>query len=71
MLRGGPADLLWVRSTACNGGTCVEAAAVAGGASTALRDGKDRQTVLYFSATEWAAFLDGITAGDFDELTAR
>ena len=69
MQREGLADLRWVRSSTCNGGTCVEAAAVDQGATIALRDGKNPQTVMFVAPAEWGAFLDGITAGEFDRLS--
>jgi Domain of unknown function (DUF397) len=58
----------WRTATACNGGNCVQAAAVDGGSVIALRDSKNPTTVLFYSAQEWTDFLDGVGRGDFDSL---
>ena len=48
-----------------NGGACVEVAGLAAG--VAVRDSKDRSgPVLLIAAAGWAAFVDGIRAGEFD-----
>ena len=60
--------LSWRTSTACTGANCVQAAAVDGGSSIALRDSKDPDKVLLYSAREWSEFLAGVSRGDFDEL---
>lgn len=56
----------WRKSTFSNNGACVEVAPVTGG-GVALRDSKDRGgAVLRFSAVEWAAFVAGVRADEFD-----
>ena len=57
----------WRSSTACPGGPdCVEVAQRPDG-FVAVRDSKDPAgPVLEFTATEWAAFLAGVRAGQFD-----
>lgn len=49
------------------GDNCVEVAAVRRGVS--VRDSKDPEGAsLTFSASEWAAFVAGVKAGEFDDL---
>ena len=50
-----------------NGGGCVEIAELVGG-GRAVRDSKQRGTgpILWFTATEWDAFLKGVKSGEFD-----
>lgn len=57
----------WRRSGTCQGAdsTCVEVAL--SGAEVAVRDSKDADgPVLRFTPREWAAFLAGVRAGEFD-----
>ncbi len=60
---------VWHKSTFSNGsgGACVESAALPDG-GRAVRDSKDRDRspVLCFTRDEWAAFLAGVKAGEFD-----
>jgi hypothetical protein len=60
-------DLQWRKPGGCpNGSACVEVAALPGGGA-AVRDGKNPQgPELVFDAVEWAAFLAGAKAGEFD-----
>ena len=60
-------DLEWFRSSSCpNNATCVEVAALPDG-GFAVRDGKNPDKAhLAFSAAEWAEFLTGVRAGEFD-----
>lgn len=59
--------LNWYKSSSCpSQATCVEAAALPGGAF-ALRDGKRPQDPhLLFAAASWRDFLAGVRAGEFD-----
>jgi hypothetical protein len=48
-----------------NGGACVEVAST--DHLVVVRDSKDRSgPILAFASTEWAAFLAGVRAGEFD-----
>jgi len=60
----------WRKPSTCpTGSGCVEIAALPGGGA-AIRDGKDPQgTELRFDATEWAAFITAIKAGEFGPQT--
>jgi Domain of unknown function (DUF397) len=50
-------------------GSCVEAGPCACGGDVLVRDTKDREgPVLRFTPAEWAAFIDGAKAGEFDHL---
>lgn len=60
-------DLSWLVARKCNGGHCVMVAAqddqiVIG--SSKHRDGP----IISYSREEWAAFVEGIRQGDFDDL---
>lgn len=55
----------WRKSTFSEANGCVEVAFVDGQA--VVRDSKNRQEqVLVFTQLEWAAFLRGVRAGEFD-----
>jgi hypothetical protein len=64
-----PADLTWIKATASgDNGACVELA-LAGDGWVALRDSKNPDVPpLMYTRTEFAAFLDGAKAGEFDHL---
>jgi hypothetical protein len=54
----------WRRSTRCGSSACVEVAMERG--SVLVRDSKDPHgPVLTFTPAEWAAFTEGVTAGEF------
>ena len=58
----------WHKSTRSNGqGDCVEVATNLADV-VAVRDTKDNGNgpVLFFTPTEWAAFVHGTKAGEFD-----
>ncbi|HEV2347334.1 MAG TPA: DUF397 domain-containing protein [Actinocrinis sp.] len=61
------AGLSWRKASASNtNGNCVEVAAMSGG-GVAVRDSKDPGgPILRFTAAEWAAFAEGMAAGEFD-----
>ena len=54
-------------SSYCSVGGCVEVGRTPDG-SVVVRDSKDpqRSTSLVFDQTEWAAFVAGVKAGEFD-----
>jgi predicted secreted Zn-dependent protease len=57
--------LTWRTSTFCSSGACVEVAPTA--ECILLRDSKDPAgPVLAFSHDEWAAFVSGVHAREFD-----
>ena len=56
----------WRKSTRSGTNGCVEVAFVQG--QVAVRDSKQRGgPVLVFTPQEWAAFLSGVHAGEFDQ----
>ena len=59
--------LVWRKASASTtNGNCVEIAAIPGG-GVAVRDSKDPDgPILWFTAAEWAAFAEGMAAGEFD-----
>jgi len=60
-------SLVWRKAAAsAANGNCVEVAPTPGG-GVAVRDSKDPQgPILRFTAAEWAAFAEGMAAGEFD-----
>jgi hypothetical protein len=57
----------WIRSTKCDGGTCVEVALVGTVEPTVgVRNSRVPGEVVWFDREEWSAFLAGVKAGDFD-----
>ena len=61
-------QLQWVKASASAGnGNCVEVTRLHDGIG--VRDSKDPHgPVLRYTPQEWAAFLDGAKAGEFDSL---
>jgi len=56
--------IVWRRAGRCGNTTCVEVAKV--GDEFWLRDSKDPAVgPLRFTAAEWAAFVEGVNAGEF------
>jgi Domain of unknown function (DUF397) len=56
----------WITSRFCNNSACVQVAHLPGG-MVALRDSKDiARPAHVFDREEWAAFLTGVKAGEFD-----
>jgi Domain of unknown function (DUF397) len=57
---------VWITSRACNNSACVQVAHLPGG-MVALRDSKDTAKAAHvFDSEEWAAFVTGVRAGEFD-----
>lgn len=62
----------WRKASASNGtGGCIELAPTAEG-GVLLRDSKDNGNgpIQYFTRHEFAAFLDGCNAGEFNDLVS-
>jgi Domain of unknown function (DUF397) len=56
----------WVSSRACNNSACVQVAHLPGG-MVGIRDSKDTSKAAHiFDSSEWAAFVAGVKAGEFD-----
>ncbi len=56
----------WITARACNNSACVQVAHLPGGV-VAVRDSKDTAKAAHvFDSEEWAAFVAGVKAGDFD-----
>ncbi len=56
----------WISSRACNDSACVQVAYLPGG-MIAIRDSKNPlQQAHVFDRREWAAFVAGVKAGEFD-----
>ncbi len=56
----------WITSRFCNNSACVQVAHLPGG-MVALRDSKNTaRPAHFFDREEWAAFITGVKAGDFD-----
>ena len=56
----------WITSRFCNNSACVQVAHLPTG-MVAIRDSKDTAKGAHiFSSEEWAAFVAGVKAGDFD-----
>lgn len=58
-------DPIW-RQGPCDGGACIEAAAV--GEDIMMRSTADPDSVLHMSREEWQKFLAGARSGLFDDL---
>lgn len=58
---------LYVRSTFCGGGSCVEVARIGDSGDIAVRDSKSPESAPHrFTSDEWDAFVRGVKAGEFD-----
>lgn len=58
----------WRTSRFCAASNCVQVAGLAGG-DVGFRDSKQSDSpVLPFTRAEFAAFVQGVKAGDFDDL---
>lgn len=65
-MTGGPeGNLAWQR-TGCEGGACIEVAAL--GEIVVVRSSVDPDTTFRMSRDEWQQFLAGAKSGHFDEL---
>ena len=59
-------EVVFVRSTRCDGGKCVEVARLADGV-VLLRDSKDlSKEPLVFTPEEWDVFTQAVRDGEFD-----
>jgi hypothetical protein len=60
------AHVSWLTSSACTASACVQVAHLPGGL-VAVRDSKDTGKPAHiFDSDEWAAFVSGVKAGEFD-----
>lgn len=60
------ARVSWLTSRACSNSACVQVAHLPGGL-VAIRDSKDTAKPAHvFDSEEWAAFVSGVKAGEFD-----
>lgn len=58
----------WRTSRSCAASNCVQVASLTTG-EVGFRDSKQRDSpILPFSRSEFAAFVQGVKAGDFDDL---
>jgi Domain of unknown function (DUF397) len=58
--------MIWKKSSFCADRQCVEVALV-GADMIAVRDGKNiEQPHLVFNGKDWHAFLDAVTAGEYN-----
>lgn len=63
------ANAAWITSRACNNSACVQVAQLPDG-MVAVRDSKDTSKPAHiFDMQEWAAFVTGVKAGEFDLLS--
>lgn len=61
-------EITWRTSSFTDGVQCVEVAMI--GEEIAVRDTKDREgATLNFTRGEMRAFIQGVKAGEFDDLT--
>jgi Domain of unknown function (DUF397) len=66
MSQNDTSNAAWITSRACNNSACVQVAHLPGGL-VALRDSKDTSKSAHvFDREEWAAFVTGVKAGEFD-----
>ncbi len=57
---------VWITSRFCNNSACVQVAHLPGD-MVAIRDSKNTAGPAHiFDHEEWAAFISGVKAGDFD-----
>ena len=67
---GWPAGAVWIKSSFSYAmGDCVEVADLSGGALVGVRDSKHPDGPrLEFTPGEWASFVQGAKAGEFDHI---
>lgn len=57
----------WIKSTSCEASGCVEVAPVGTiNPTVGVRNSHVPGEVVWFTIPEWAAFLEGVKAGEFD-----
>jgi predicted secreted Zn-dependent protease len=63
-----PGVMAWRKASRSGTGNCVQVAA-AGRGMIAVRDSKNPEGgLLIYTPSEWAAFIDGVKNGEFDDL---
>ena len=65
-----PDNLTWRKSTfsSGSGGNCVEVAKLPDGGAAVRHSKRPEGLTITYTAAEWAAFLAGAKAGEFDHL---
>ncbi|NAS22552.1 DUF397 domain-containing protein [Herbidospora sp. NEAU-GS84] len=59
-------NVVWKKSTLSTAGNCVEVACLEEG-RVGVRDSKDQSgPALFFTKSEWQAFIGGVKRGEFD-----
>jgi hypothetical protein len=65
MIQSSNGNAVWVKSSLCANGDCVEVALI--GEQVLVRESKNPSSpVLRFELNEWMAFLSGVRRGEFD-----
>ena len=64
----GTEHIVWRKSGQCESNACVEVAI--GDQDIRVRNSCDPARTLTFSAAEWAVFIAGVKAGEFDGESA-
>jgi hypothetical protein len=63
-------NLSWRVARKCDGGSCIRVASSAD--MIVIGDSKNPDGLLLsYSRSEWAAFVEGVRQGDFDDLMER
>ncbi len=65
-IQGSP-PVVWQRARVCGTGECVEVAR--DGDAIVVRDSKNPAQKLRYTRQEWRAFVIGVKAGDFDDVS--
>jgi len=58
---------VWRKSSFCTSGECVEIAKR--GETVVLRNSRAPRAEVRYTAEEWHAFVQGLRAGEFDDLS--
>lgn len=61
--------MIWTKSSLCKDFDCAEVSRIGDGGAL-IRNSQRPGEVIALSGEEWDAFVAGVKAGDFDELSA-